>query len=240
MKEGEHAGSPQRAGSTQGVSSPRRVGLLQQAGSPVQFAHTIMKYNPDIHHRRSIRLKGYDYSQCGYYFITICTKHRRCLFGEIENGQMILNNAGKMIDRWWNELKNKYANIEIDEYVVMPNHCHGIINIVGIVGADGIVGEDLCVFPDNKSGEELRMGEHAGSPQQMGRPIYKMIQWFKTMTTNEYIRNVKQNHWEPFDGKIWQRNYYEQIVRDEISLRRIREYIVNNPYQWQQDKLFAG
>jgi len=117
---------------------------------------------------------------------------------------MFLNDAGKMIGRWWNELKNKYANIEIDEYVVMPNHCHGIIKIVGTE-----------------------------------RPIYKMVQWFKTMTTNEYIRNVKQNHWEPFEGKLWQRNYYEQIVHDEISLRRIRKYIVNNPYQWQQDKLFA-
>jgi putative transposase len=151
---------------------------------------------------------------------------------------MILNDAGKMISRWWNELKNKYANIEIDEYVVMPNHCHGIINIVGTVGAD------RCVCPNGK-GEQ---GEHAGSPQQgspqqdsplRGRPIYKMVQWFKTMTTNEYIHNVKQNRWEPFDNKLWQRNYYEQIVRDEISLRRIREYIANNPYQWKQDKLFA-
>jgi REP element-mobilizing transposase RayT len=66
-----------------------------------------------------------------------------------------------------------------------------------------------------------------------------MIRWFKTMTTNEYIRNVKQNRWKPFDGRLWQRNYYEQIVRDEISLQRVREYIVNNPRQWQQDKLFA-
>jgi putative transposase len=197
-----------------------------------------MKYNPDIHHRRSIRLAGYDYSQCGYYFITVCTQRRLCLFGEIEKGRMILNDAGKMISRWWNELKNKYANIEIDEYVVMPNHCHGIINIVGTVGAD------RCVCPNGK-GEQ---GEHAGSPQQgspqqdsplRGRPIYKMVQWFKTMTTNEYIHNVKQNRWEPFDNKLWQRNYYEQIVRDEISLRRIREYIANNPYQWKQDKLFA-
>jgi putative transposase len=168
-----------------------------------------MKYNPDIHRRRSIRLAGYDYSQCGYYFITVCTQKRRCLFGEIEKDKMILNDAGQMISRWWNELKNKYANIEIGEYVVMPNHCHGIINIVGT--ADGEV---------------------------QGRPIYKMVQWFKTMTTNEYIHNVKQNHWEPFDGKLWQRNYYEQIVRDETSLRRICEYIANNPCQWQQDKLF--
>jgi len=185
-----------------------------------------MKYDPDIHHRRSIRLTGYDYSQCGYYFITVCTQRRQCLFGEIEKGRMILNDAGKMIGRWWNELKNKYANIEIDEYVIMPNHCHGIINIVGMVGADP------CVCPEGK-------GEHTGSPLR-GRPIYKMVQWFKTMTTNEYIRNVKQNHWGPFEGKLWQRNYYEQIVRDEISLQRMREYVVNNPYQWQQDKLFAG
>jgi putative transposase len=206
-----------------------------------------MRYNPDIHHRRSIRLTGYDYSQCGYYFITVCTQGRRCLFGEIKKGQMFLNDAGKMIGRWWNELKNKYANIEIDEYVVMPNHCHGIINIIETVGADP-VGADLCVCP-NGNGEHR--GEHVGSPQQgspvqgspaqpvRGRPIYKMVQWFKTMTTNEYIRNVKQNHWEPFNDKLWQRNYYEQIVRDEISLQRIREYIVNNPYQWQQDKLFV-
>ena len=148
---------------------------------------------------------------------------------------MILNDAGKMIGRWWNELKNKYANIEIDEYVIMPNHCHGIINIVGTVGAD------RCVCPDNNLDEQMKKGEgeHTGSPLR-GRPIYKMVQWFKTMTSNEYIRNVKQNHWEPFEGKLWQRNYYEQIVRDEISLRCIREYIVNNPYQWQKDKLFAG
>jgi putative transposase len=203
-----------------------------------------LKYNPDIHRRRSIRLTGYDYSQRGCYFITVCTQGRRCLFGEIETGRMILNDAGRMVGRWWNELKNKYNNIEIDEYVVMPNHCHGIINIAETVGAK-IVGADLCVCPDNNMGENVKnkKGEHIGSPLQ-GSPIqkwpmYTMIQWFKTMTTNEYIRNVKQNHWEPFDGKLWQRNYYEQIVRDEMSLRRIREYIANNPYIWQQDKLFA-
>ena len=166
-----------------------------------------MKYNPEIHNRRSIRLKGYDYSGCGYYFITICTHDRQCLFGNIENGVMILNNAGRMIDCWWNELKNKYADIKIDEYVIMPNHCHGIINIVSPVSA---------------------------------APIHKMVQWFKTMTTNEYIRNVKQNRWKPFNGTLWQRNYYEHIIRNETALQHIREYIVNNSYQWPQDELFPG
>jgi putative transposase len=184
-------------------------------------------------HRQSIRLKGYDYSQRGYYFITVCTQGRWCVFGEIKKDRVVLNDAGKMVGRWWNELKNKYANIKIDEYVVMPNHCHGIINVIDSVGAD------QCVCPYNMGEHTInKMGEHAGSPLQE-RPIYEMIQWFKTMTTNEYIRNVKQNRWEPFDGKLWQRNYYEQIVRDETSLRRVREYIINNPRQWQQDKLFA-
>lgn len=134
---------------------------------------------------------------------------------------MLLNDAGQMIGRWWNELKNKYPNIEIDKYVAMPNHCHGIISV-------------------NET------GEHTGSPLQSASAdkfvcpsISKMIQWFKTMTTNEYTQNVKQNHWKPFDGKLWQRNYYEEIIRDETSLQRIREYIINNPAQWQQDKLFT-
>jgi len=170
------------------------------------------------------------------------------MFGEIEKGRMVLNDAGKMIGRWWNELKNKYANIEIDEYIVMPNHCHGIINVV-----DNSVGADLRVCPKQMGGHTGSpiMGGHIGSPIMGGhigpplrvhpnvnRPLYAMIQWFKTMTTNEYIRNVKQNRWEPFDGKLWQRDYYEHIIRNETSLQNIREYIVNNPVQWQKDDLF--
>jgi putative transposase len=185
-----------------------------------------MRFNPDIYHRHTIRLKGHDYSQHGYYFVTICTQGKWCLFGKIEEKQMVFNDSGKMISRWWNELKNKFTNVEIDDYVIMPNHCHGIINIVDSAGAD------RCTCPDNN------MGEHTGSPLQE-RPISEVIKWFKTMTTNEYIRNVKQNYWQPFDGKLWQRNYYEQIIRDEASLQRVREYINMNPLQWQQDKLFA-
>jgi hypothetical protein len=112
-----------------------------------------MEYNPAIHHRRSIRLTGYDYSQRGYYFITVCTQRRQCRFGEIEKGRMILNDAGKMVGHWWNGLKNKYAKIKIDEYVVMPNHCHGIINIVA-----NVVGADLRVCPHNDLGEHVKNG----------------------------------------------------------------------------------
>lgn len=188
----------------------------------------IMRYNPEIHHRRSIRLKGYDYSQSGYYFITVCTQGRRRLFGEIENGRMILNDAGKMIGRWWNELKNKYADIEIDEYVIMPNHCHGII----------MVGAGLVPAQNGINNHNVRATTRV-APTMGTATVGDMVGAFKSITTDEYINGVKNNNWEPFGGKLWQRNYYEHIIRNETSLRNIREYIVNNPCQWQQDDLFV-
>ncbi len=230
-----------------------------------------MIYNPDKHHRRSIRLKGFDYSQPSAYFVTICVQDRGCSpreifyrstrkkincpiiskgkFVEIINGEIQLNAAGKMIHNWWNRLPQKYTNVELDEYIVMPNHLHGII----------IVGADPCVCPDNHntinmnrkdnnrdshaniSGEhkdsfDNKKGEHAGSPLPKPVQLFIMIQWFKTMTTNNYIRNVKQNDWPPFNKRLWQRNYYERIVRDEIELNWIRKYITENPSKWDLDK----
>ena len=88
-----------------------------------------MKYNPDIHHRRSIRLKEYDYKNAGAYYVTICVKNKESLFGSIHNRKMILNDVGRMIYKWWIELAHKYNNIELDEYFIMPNHMHGIIVI---------------------------------------------------------------------------------------------------------------
>ena len=169
-----------------------------------------MKYNPEIHHRRSIRLKGYDYSQAGLYFITICTQDKLHLFGEITNDEMILNDAGITIEKWWNKLKNKFPNIELDEFIVMPNHFHGIIQINNTNPIP--VGADLRVCHDNTG--ELDVGEHIKG-EHTGSPLHTMIQWFKTMSTNEYIRNVKNNNWTPFNKKLWQRNYYEHIIRNE-------------------------
>jgi len=103
-----------------------------------------MKFDPRIHHRRSIRLKGYDYRQAGGYFVTMVTQGRDALFGEVVNGEMILNDAGKMIVRWWLELPNKFPNVNVDIFVVMPNHFHGIIFILDNAGNDP-VGDDLRV-----------------------------------------------------------------------------------------------
>ena len=193
-----------------------------------------MKYNPEIHHRRSIRLKGYDYSQAGLYFITICTQDKLHLFGEITNDEMILNDAGITIEKWWNKLKNKFPNIELDEFVVMPNHFHGIIQIINTNPIP--VGADLRVCHDNTG--ELDVGEHIKG-EHTGSPLHTMIQWFKTMSTNEYIRNVKNNHWTPFNKKLWQRNYYEHIIRNEKSYLHISEYIRTNPFKWLDDKYYG-
>jgi len=122
-----------------------------------------MKYNPEIHHRRSIRLKGYDYSQAGLYFITLCTQDSSYLFGKKENEKMILNDPGIMIQKWWNELKNRFPNIELDEFVVMPNHFHGIIQIINTHPVP--VGADLRVCPDAfHDRNDMKKGAHTGTP----------------------------------------------------------------------------
>jgi REP element-mobilizing transposase RayT len=159
-----------------------------------------MNYNPEIHKRRSIRLKEYDYSEEGGYFITICTKERSCLFGNVIDCQIQLNNAGKMIETWWQKLSGKYENNQTDEYIIMPNHVHGIIFIVGA---------DQRVCPRYDTNYPRKEGEHIGSPLPKQKiSLSGIIQWFKIMSSNEYIRNVKQNDWMPFHKKLWQRNYY--------------------------------
>ena len=93
------------------------------------------KYNPDIHHRRSIRLKNYDYSQAGAYYVTICTEDRKCLFGKVADGKMILNAGGQMVQAVWSEMPVNYSGVEIDQFIVMPNHIHGIIVLLSVVPA---------------------------------------------------------------------------------------------------------
>ncbi|MDQ7074794.1 MAG: transposase [Gammaproteobacteria bacterium] len=158
-------------------------------------------------HRRSIRLKKFDYSQRGAYFITLCVQNRACLLGDIGRDMMVVNCAGEMLERWWCEMEHKFPSIILGEYVVMPNHFHAIIRIVS-----------------------------SEVPRQA--PLSKMVQWFKTMSTNAYIRGVKEQGWPVFDGSLWQRNYYEHVIRDERSYDAISAYIQTNPVKWQQDKYF--
>jgi len=196
--------------------------------------------NPNFHNRRSIRLKGYDYSRSGLYFITICTQNRECLFGEIRTvREMALNPAGEMIEKWYRELENKFPDIHCHEMIVMPNHFHCIIEITDthVPEWDALVGAPLRGrhndIPEN--GEPV--SQYGPTNKKYHATIGHIVDWFKTMTTNEYIREVKNHGWKRFDGKLWQRNYWEHIIRDDGSYNQIAEYITENPSKWNNDQL---
>ncbi len=178
-----------------------------------------MPYDSTKLHRRSIRLRGYDYAWPGAYFVTICTQDRQCLFGEVHDGVMRPNDAGHMVERWWHELSNKFAEARLDAFVVMPNHVHGIL----------IVGADRRVRPED-------IGQtHRSAPTRDTPTLGDVMRWFKTMTTNEYLRNIKARGWPGVRRTVWQRNYYEHVVRGETDLDRVRRYIQTNPRTWAED-----
>jgi REP element-mobilizing transposase RayT len=193
-----------------------------------------MRSHPERHHRRSIRLKGYDYRQAGAYFVTICTQDRAFLFGQVVHDEMQLNDAGKMVYDVWNDLPAFYPGVQTDAFIVMPNHIHGIIILVGadprVCPAQPSVGVGPCAYP----GQPQEMGQPQGVAPTLGLP--DVVHRFKTMTTKRYADGVKRLGWEPFRGRLWQRNYYEHIIRNEESLNRIREYILTNPMRWELDR----
>jgi len=290
-----------------------------------------MAFNPEKHHRRSIRLKGYDYSMAGAYFVTMCVSNRQRLFGNVIDGKMILNEAGRMVETIWMQLAIRFEFIELDEFTVMPNHFHGILVLSGRgescirpvsdescirtdsdescirtgrcescirPGSDEScirtdsdescirtgrgescirpvsdescirtdsdescirtgrgescirpVSDESCIRTDSDEscictgrGESCIRpstvsGDHKDRPDgTLPGTVGRVIQAFKSISTHEYINGVKHKNWTPFPGKLWQRNYYEHIIRDDESLKRIRAYIINNPLQWAYDR----
>jgi putative transposase len=173
-----------------------------------------MPFNPDIHHRRSIRLKDYDYAQNGAYFVTLCSWQRESLYGDIVDGKMRLNAVGQVVESLWRGLPDHFSGINLDEFVIMPNHFHGIIEIVGaryitpVLETAPIVGRDES------------------------RPtIGEIVRGFKARCTH-IVKKIRNNPGCP----LWQRNYYERVIRHEAELATAREYIVNNPLKWELDR----
>lgn len=200
------------------------------------------RYNQKIHHRRSIRLKGYDYAQAGLYFITICCHNRKCLFGEIvrannylpeietqQQSEMVLNDAGKIANDCWLEIPNHFPNAVLHKHIIMPNHVHGIIELTDatieltdatIVGADvEIVGAENFLPLQNEF------------QKMIPRSIGSIVKGFKIGVTKWFRANTNIK-------TVWQRNYYEHIVRNEQSYQIISEYIINNPAKWANDKFY--
>ena len=169
-----------------------------------------MNHDAREHQRRSTRLRGYDYSQSGAYFVTVCVQNRQSVFGKVTNGRMMLSGAGRMVEEEWLKTPAVRPQVQLDEFVVMPNHFHGIIMIRH---ESGTVGATRRVAPT---------GPTAGS-------VGAMMAQFKSIATKR-MRALGNSSF------AWQRNYYEHIVRDEDSLNRIREYILTNPLRWDLDR----
>lgn len=177
-----------------------------------------MVYLPNEHHRRSIRLPEYDYAQPGYYFFTICTKNREHLFGKIVNEKMQLSRVGYIVQRMWRSTPLIRPYVSLDAFIVMSNHMHCIIRIMYKNTLENHRRDVLQHIPT----QTLR------TPSQT---LGAIIRGFKEATTkriNIMTNNVK-------NGSIWQLNYYEHIVRNEHVLNRIRNYIANNPINWERD-----
>ena len=192
-----------------------------------------MKYKTQKHHRRSIRLKNYDYSSPGGYFITICTYNRQCLFGEINDGEMILNELGNIIEYKWQNIPTHFTHIQLDVFQIMPNHVHGIIFINDIVGAkhshkkiefdSQIATKNASPLPPQYPSSHP-IGTKPGS-------LSAVIQNFSSITTRK-INQIRQTP----GIKVWQRNYFDRIIRNEKELNRIRRYIIENPIRWNSDE----
>jgi len=193
-------------------------------------------YDPKIHHRHSIRLPGYDYSQACVCFVTICTQNRQMRFGNIVDGKMKLNDTGRIVQDIWHQIPVHFLAVTTDEFVVMPNHIHGII-ITGSYGNSPETGAKICSGSKTERVVSLcPEALHSSNDGQWDKnrvpTVGQIIGYFKYQSTKK-INEIRHHGIQ----RIWQRNYYEHIVRDESDLNRICKYIQNNPLKWGMDKL---
>lgn len=194
-------------------------------------------FDPEKHHRRSILLKGYDYSQAGLYFITICCHNRECLFGKIVHGEMKLNQYGQIAYNEWLKTPQIRQNVTSDVFVIMPNHMHAIIRLfrrgemlspqihapenMNEMNSTGITGDTHGI---------VRKGENISPLRGPSQTVGAIVRGYKSAVT-------KQLNELNINSLVWQRNYYEHIIRDEHSYLKISEYIKNNPANWDKDSL---
>ena len=204
-------------------------------------------YDPEKHHRCSIRLEGYDYSRSGAYFVTICVKNKENSLGKIIDGEMILSEIGKIAEKCWNEIPIHYPCVQLDKYVIMPNHIHGILKIIDNdyvwvenVGVKNVGAENLQPLRPQTQ-KNINMGIENFQPLHQLQSKINQYQMIIPKSLGSIVRGFKIgvtkwcNH-QKYKHFAFQRNYHEHIVRNENELNRIREYIINNPLQWQFDR----
>lgn len=180
-------------------------------------------FDPEKHHRKSIRIPGYDYSRPGAYYITVCTHRREHLFGDVVDGIMRLNEFGRHVQQCWDQIPNHFFHVRLDEFIIMPNHIHGVIWITDDYGRNGIVGaNNYLPLPELHRSELFPMGH--GTAKTVG----SIIRGFKIGVT------MRLHSGRPATP-VWQRGYHEHVIRNDYSLHRIRRYIRNNPMKWHMN-----
>jgi putative transposase len=207
---------------------------------------TSMKFNPQKYSRRSPRLAGYDYSLPGAYFITLVTHQREYLFGEVVNGEMKVNRPGKIVERAWKNLSLHYPQITLGAFVVMPNHVHGIVLINENDNSRGgslwrgepkvnqsINGGEIS--PDVKKTRPYTNINQTRSTKMMHHGLSEIVRAFKSFSARR-INNLQNTH----SAAIWQRSYYDHIIRSDQEFHNFCEYIQTNPQNWQEDQLHSS
>jgi putative transposase len=182
-----------------------------------------MKYDTQKHRRRSIRLPGYDYARRGRYFVTICICDKENLFGKISNGLMEMNEYGRIAHEEWLKTEELRSNLRLDRFVVMPNHIHGIVIITSHTNSKGK--NDIC----RGAARCAPTGEPSGKPT--AGSLSAIVRAFKSAVTKR-INDMRRTPGAP----LWQRNYYEHIIRNDGELNGTRKYVNDNPKNWEQDE----
>jgi REP element-mobilizing transposase RayT len=188
--------------------------------------------------RRSIRLQGYDYSQAGAYFVTLCTQNRARLFGDVINGEMRLNVAGNIVADEWIKTAEIHNRTELDEWVVMPNHFHGIMVITdaSATNRDDVKKRNTGNY---RRADNRPVGRFTGRPPvaptgPKPKSVGAVMAGFKSSVTSR-VNTYRQSP----GSEVWQRNYWDHIIRNETELDTLRQYIITNPARWEQDSLYA-
>ena len=187
--------------------------------------------NPDplLPHRKTLRLPDFDYSQPGAYFVTIVTRDRKTLFGKIVDGNVVLNNVGSMVEEVIKQIPEHYPGINVEVSVIMPNHVHILFNFFDVLACP-------CVFQS----DEIENGQPRGvDPTRKQLSLPEIVHRIKSLTTHRYMTGVRDMGWSRFESRLWQRSYYEHVIRNERDYKAIYEYIITNPMNWEKDEEFS-